>query len=139
MSGRAGKIHLRTGSAYNWTDQEIQWLRDNTNMPIEEQAKHLNRSIHAVRNAKQRHKIPNMKKQKTRVKYLYHHHTPECSGIDPIVIDRIVAAGTIQQFALQHPVCDCERAYILKYVPNAYQILLEPRKEVQQRLNAIPV
>lgn len=117
-----------------WTTNDITWLQTNTHLTVDEQATYLKRSTRSIET-----KLRQLGALRQRTKYLYQRHTDECQGIDPIVIDRIVSAGTIEHFAQQHPVCDCERAYILKYIPNAYQILLAPRTALQQRLNAIPV
>lgn len=53
----------------------------------------------------------------------YAKHTDQCSGPDPIVIDRIIAAGTVDAIPTEHHICNCERAYILKYVPNGHKIM----------------
>ena len=45
--------------------------------------------------------------------HTYRRHTDECSGIDWIVIDRIISAGTIDALPAEHVICDCERAYIV--------------------------
>ena len=54
---------------------------------------------------------------------IYQKHTPECEGIDWVVVDRIVTAGTIEALPRDHVICDCERAYIVKYVQAGERML----------------
>lgn len=45
-------------------------------------------------------------------RYKYTRHTPECTGPDQVVIDRIIQAGTILVMPPGHHICDCERGTI---------------------------
>ena len=53
----------------------------------------------------------------------YIRHDSTCGGIDPVVIDRIVSAGTIEALPIDHVICDCERAYILMHYQGAQEML----------------
>ena len=53
----------------------------------------------------------------------YQRHTTECGGIDPVAIQIIVHAGTVDVLPIDHLICDCERAYIVTHTPKAEQIL----------------
>lgn len=141
MSSMTGKQHKRKTTEFRWNEQDLQWLQENAELTAEEQATYLQRTVRSVKQRRKLLGIANTydRTQVSRTKYLYQRHTEECCGIDPVVIDRIVAAGTIQKFAQQHPVCDCERAYILKYVPEGIRILLTPKPYVQARLKSIDV
>ena len=53
----------------------------------------------------------------------YQQHTTACGGIDPVAIELIVNAGTVEVLPVDHLICDCERAYIVTHTPKAEQIL----------------
>lgn len=53
----------------------------------------------------------------------YQRHTDNCGGIDPVVVERIIHAGTVEVFPPEHVICDCERAYIAANVDKAWVIL----------------
>jgi hypothetical protein len=74
----------------------------------------------------------------TQPRRTYAKHTPECGGIDPVMVDRIVQAGTIDAMPLEAHICDCERAYILKYVHNG-QAIIKTSGYGKQKLLAINV
>lgn len=62
----------------------------------------------------------------------YQRHTNECGGIDPVVVHRILNAGTIQTMASDHVICDCERAYIAAHADSASRILLTNTERTKQ-------
>lgn len=76
---------------------------------------------------------------KTEYRRRFARHTNECGGIDPVVIDMIVQAGTVNAMPKNTYICDCERAYILKYVPNAYNMIGRPSTRTRQYLYTLPV
>jgi hypothetical protein len=124
----------------SWTEKEIEYLLNNIDLPRAELAQQLNRELGSIYGKIRELENSNIIEQHPkRVTYHYQRHTNECGGIDPIVVDRIVNAGTIEQYAQKHPVCDCERAYILKYVPDGNRILLFPKPYTRERLLSIPV
>ena len=53
----------------------------------------------------------------------YQQHDHNCAGPDWVVVQRIINAGTIDIFQPDHVICDCERAAVVAYTPNAGQIL----------------
>jgi len=123
-----------------WTQTETTWLIDNIHLTRQQQATYLRRSKKSIETKlRDLNRFQKIAQYKKRVTYHYQKHTSECGGIDPIVIERIISAGTIEQYALKNPVCDCERAYILKYVPDGNRILLDPKPITKQRLLSINV
>ena len=69
----------------------------------------------------------------------YVRHTQACGGIDPVVIERVVAAGTVDILPPGHMICECERAYIIKYVEGAKAILGDMNGQSRRRLAALDV
>lgn len=82
---------------------------------------------------------PTMPKPDTqKPKRQYQKHTDQCGGIDPVVIERIVSAGTIHAIPEDHTICDCERAYIVKYV-DGYNAILSLNSNTIQRLRKLDI
>ena len=80
---------------------------------------------------------PRTKKSEQRRRFA--RHTPECGGIDPIMVERIIQAGTIEAIPEDTYICDCERAYILKYVAGGSTMLDNPSTHTRHKLLQINV
>ena len=80
---------------------------------------------------------PRIKKNEQRRRFM--RHTPECGGIDPVMVERIIQAGTIQAIPEDTYICDCERAYILKYVAGGSTMLDNPSTHTRNKLLQINV
>lgn len=80
---------------------------------------------------------PRVKKSEQRRRFM--RHTPECGGIDPVMVERIIQAGTIEAIPEDTYICDCERAYILKYVAGGSTMLDNPSTHTRHKLLQINV
>lgn len=60
------------------------------------------------------HKQPFKRKPKPqRQRRRYTRHTDQCPGPDPILIERLATAGTLDVISFDHILCDCERAWLI--------------------------